>query len=142
MTLQIRPFELEHFHDLAARGHMRPWQSMLSGDDWRLLAARGEAWSGFVGDVCVGCAGIVDHGEGRGEAWAMLPDDAGPHMAAITRAVMRGLRTTPLRRVQAITACTFAPGRKWAKMLGFRFEGTLRAYCADGSDAEIWARVR
>ena len=106
------------------------------------LAAASEqiAWRGPL-YILAGFAGIIALGEGRGEAWALLAQDAGRLMPAIVRALARGLAISPFRRVQIVTACDFPPARRLARLLGFSFEGRLRAYLSDGGDAELWART-
>lgn len=92
----------------------------------------------------VACAGVVEMWPNRGHAWALLGDNAGPHMIAITRAIRAFLDALPLRRVEMAVDPDFPAALRWARMLGFECEtpSPMRAYCPDGRGAYLFARVR
>jgi hypothetical protein len=139
----VEPFEVDHLSRLQVQPHQTGWHRALIGTDWSVLAqAPNQAWAAVDEARTLGCAGYVDMGGGRARAWALLSGDLGPAMTAITRAVRRGLDLAEFRRVDAEVVANFQPGRRWASMLGFKFEGVMRAYCDDGEDAELWARVK
>ena len=139
--MRVEPLTPAHLEALTLQPAQRAWRETMSRDQFDALAA-GDAWTALVGDRVVGCGGLIELSYGRAEAWALIAGDAGPHMALITRAVRRFLSASPVRRIEAVTAVNFPPARRWAKMLGFRFEGVMTSYLDDGSDAERWAMVR
>lgn len=46
-----------------------------------------------------------------------------------------------LRRVQTTLRAEYVEGNRWLSFLGMEKEGTMRAFCSDGTDCELWARV-
>ena len=141
--MRIEPFRPRHLSELILQPHQRAWQGRVSAGHARVLGRQGQAWSGFGADGRpVACAGVLDRGEGRGLAWALLAADLGPGgFVALHRAVSRGMAAMPYRRIEAHVAAGFAPGRRWARLLGFAFEGVMRGYLADGGDALLFARL-
>jgi hypothetical protein len=106
------------------------------------LAASGPAWSGFDGDLIVGCGGIATEHPGCGTAWTLLnPMASGRRMLAVDRVARRVLASCPTRRIQAHADLSFSPAMRWLKLLGFEFEGVLRAYSPDGRDMALFSRV-
>lgn len=141
--MKVEPMKAEHLEALVLQPSQAAWRDGMTADQFSALAATDAAWTMLdeQGRVLM-CAGVIETGAGRGEAWALLSEDSGPAMIAITRAVGRYMQASPFRRIEAVVAVSFAPGRRWAKMLGFRFEGLMTAYLDDGSDAERWAKVK
>jgi hypothetical protein len=139
--MRIEPFHVAHLDAMALQPHQRAWRAGLSGSSLGWLAEPGDAWTGFVDGRPVACAGLLDLGGGRAEAWALCGVEAGRVMVPLTRALGRGLAASAFRYVQAHTARDFAPARRWVALLGFRFAAVLPRYCDDGGDAELWTRV-
>lgn len=139
--MRVEPFRAQHLAELVLQPHQRVWQDSLTDEQGRAVEALGSAWTLFT-DRLVGCGGVIDRGGGRGEAWALIAQDAGRDMLAATRAVRRYFETAPFRRIEAVTAANFAPAGRWAEMLGFVNEGLMAAFCADGSPAYRWAMIR
>ncbi len=53
------------------------------------------------------------------------------------------LRSPHAHRVEVIALASRKPAHVWyERALGLRYEGLLRGYCADGSDAVIYARTK
>ena len=141
--MRIEPFRPHHLSLLILQPHQQAWQGRVTSSHARALNRRGQAWTGRsdAGRV-VACAGVLDRGEGRGLAWALLAGDLEPGgFIGLHRAVAKALPTLPYRRIEAHVAADFPPGRRWARLLGFGFEGVMRGYQADGGDALLFARV-
>lgn len=101
------------------------------------LVAEGLAWTGVAGGAVVAAAGITRVWPGRGVAWALMHGLPRPAWLAATRMAARTLddaHRQGLRRIDATVACDFAPGHRWARLLGFHPYGLLRAYGPDGRD--------
>lgn len=141
--MAVEPFSVAHVERLTLQPQQARWKGTIGPDVADALERCGEAWTllDAAGEV-VGCGGTIDLGGGRAEAWALLAHDAGPHMLAATRAVRRFLLASDYRRIEAVTAESFEAGAKWVKMLGFRFEGLMSAYCDNGEAACRWAMVK
>ena len=140
--MRVEPFHPDHLARLAVQPHQRAWRDNAGDLDLACLSQGGNAgWTGLVGERPVAALGIIDVGGGRAMAWGLIAQDAGPVFLALHRAVARYLGATGYRRIEAVTASDFPQAGRWAGLLGFTHEGTMRAYCHDGSDAELWARV-
>lgn len=105
------------------------------------LAQAGPAYTGLVGGAVVICAGVSLELPTRGTAWALLSEQACRHLIGCTRAVETFLRDAQIRRVQTYVDTAFAAGHRWARLLGFEREGTLRAWGPAGEDYDLYARV-
>lgn len=126
--------DFEPWHHMAIAGH--------DDSEWaENIAKAGPACTGMVGDKPVICAGAAIQNEGRAIIWAVLSQDAGPHMLSITRHVHEFLDSRPEERLEMDVLTGFAAAHRWAKMLGFVREGTRRKFC-DGHDFDLYARIR
>lgn len=99
--------------------------SLAAADGGRLLAV----------------GGIAEQWDGRAIIWGLLSDDIGAAMVDIHRAVSRALAASQFRRIEAHVAVEHAAGRRWAELLGFTHEGTMRKFW-QGHDYDLFARVR
>lgn len=100
------------------------------------------ALSCWMDGVCVGAAGLRPIWEGRAIAWALIGRDAGPALIAITKKLRFMLATWPGNRVEMTVRSNFLPGCRLALALGFRREARLLSFFPDGSNAELFARIR
>lgn len=106
------------------------------------LAEAGPAFTGVHRGAVVGCAGLSELSPGRAYAWALLSDCRAVPFRAVHRAVVDVLNASPVRRIETAVDSGFAAGERWARLLGFGWEGRMRAYLPDGGDAELYARIR
>lgn len=142
MRVEVVPFRASHLEALTLQPAQAAWRGRIDGEAGAALEASGLAWTLFGGGRVVGCGGVIDRGGGRGEAWALLAQDAGTAMLAATRAVRRYFETAPFRRIEAVTAVDFLPAARWTRLLGFQREGRMRAFCDGGGDADRWAIIK
>lgn len=142
MRGEVVPFRAAHLESLTLQPAQAAWRGRIDGEAGAALEAGAMAWTLLCGGRVIGCGGVIDRGGGRGEAWALLAQDAGPAMLAATRAVRRYFETAPFRRIEAVTAVDFAPAARWTRLLGFEREGRMRAFCEGGGDAERWAFIK
>lgn len=137
----IRPFQIEHA--LAMR--VQPNQQLPQGEFLKALQSpAGEAYTGFVDERPIGCAGVMGIWPGRALAWALLSDEAGPHMRSLTRAIRFFLDSVPFRRVEMAVDAEFPAAIRWAAMLGFQLETPepMQGYTPDGRACYQFARVK
>lgn len=103
--------------------------------------AKGVAWTGFINDRAVGCAGFAPQWEGRAVAWALfgrgIPKTVWPAIVRKVRAETQGIKG----RIEATVPFGFGAGCRLAKLLGFEIEGLMKAFGPDGSDHFLYARV-
>lgn len=101
------------------------------------------AFTGLVGDVPIGMAGVVPKWPGTVHVWALLSPACGPYMLPITRFVRGVFDGLPQPRIEAAVLCGFEAGAQFVKLLGFEVEAPLmRKYDPAGRDHALYARVR
>lgn len=88
------------------------------------------------------CSGLAKQWENRASAWALISTEAGKHFYMIHKAVRRGILLHHFRRIEATVDVGFEQGYRWMKLLGFEYEGRMRAYTPDGRDCDLFARVQ
>lgn len=140
--MEVRPFKPEDFLALAvqpAQAADMPADRLAHGET---LAALGSSWTALNDGQILIATGLADVGGGRALAWSFLSPLAGRHLLAITRGLRGGLSGAPFRRVEMTARVAFPAACRWAVMLGFAYEGRLRAFFDDGGDAALFARVR
>lgn len=64
-----------------------------------------------------------------------------PFARAMKKLIDNEISLHNLVRVQTTLRSTYQEGGHWLSFLGMDKEGTLRSFCEDGADCEIWARV-
>lgn len=141
--MKIVPFEPWHLEKLT----LQPSQNLLQPDlanpaYGANLASAGPAYSGVVGDEVFACMGLIPQWEGRAIAWGLIAKETGPYFLKVTKAVFRTMELHPFRRIEASVKSDFVQGHRWAQMLGFKREGTMRAYAPNGDDHDLYARVK
>ena len=140
--MKIVPYRAEHMKQLTEQEATASLSAYLRPEHYEALERSEYAFTGIANDRVIGCAGVVTHWPGRGEAWAALYQACGRHMPAIHMAARRFFTVCPLRRVEAIVGTSFTAGHRRARMLGFEVEAPLlRAYLPTGEDAVMYARV-
>lgn len=132
--MMIVPFESDHVQ-------MMDVQAAQRGEIDFSRLDRKEAWTAVVDGRPICCAGLQEMWPGRAYAWALLAHDAGRYMVRLTRAIRSRLDCARFQRVEMAVAAHFAPGVRWARMLGFEMECKARKYMPDGGDAWIFVRV-
>lgn len=139
IVVQFRP---EHLHGLLLQPSQAIMQQTLADPAYgQSLAAAGPAYSAIHDDQVLACAGLIPQWPNRALAWALVASEAGRHMISIHKAVLKTLSAYPCRRIETAVSCNFSNGHRWATMLGFQKEGTMRAYTPDGSDCNLYARL-
>lgn len=106
------------------------------------LAASPWSFAAIDGDEVLGCAGVYEVWEGRALAWALIGKTSGRHFKAIHRAVAGFLAQAKWRRIEMVVDAQFDAGIRWARLLGMKQEGLMRAYGPDGKDYYLFAKVQ
>lgn len=121
----IRPQQAQQ-HEVAYEGVKKP---------------PGQGWTAVVDGLPICCGGLIRAWEGRAYAWALLDQDAGPHMVPLTRGIRSLLDRAGWRRIEMAVDAEFPEGARWARLLGFRHEVRARKFLANGNDADIFVRL-
>ena len=108
------------------------------------LAMAGPAFTAWQDGVPVLTAGFLILQPHHARCWCRLAQIDGCTLAALskrTRAVI-DLAATDYPRIDMEVHTPFEAGHRWARMLGFVREGTMRGYGPNGEDFDLYARVR
>lgn len=107
------------------------------------LIDRSVGWSGWGhGQRCVGMAGVFPIWEGRAEAWALIGEGAQRYALGIVRKAREVLDGVSAHRVELNVKTSNVEGHRLAILLGFEYESTARKYHPDGSDVDVFVRLR
>lgn len=140
----IMPFKKEHFEELSRMPKQAFMKPILSTFGYADELEKQFSFSGLFNNRIVACAGLIPLWENNVRAWAITTTDiGGQSMLAVHRAVKRMLDVRTERRIEVEVDSNFDAGHRWIKMLGgFKWEGRMEKYTADGRDCDRYARVR
>lgn len=143
--MQVVSLNKEHLYKLS----LQPSQAYLRDyidvpGYYEQLISGGYAFAGIRGDTVVAAAGVVMTQSHVALAWALLSDAITPRsMISVHRAVKDFIDTSPIRRIEMhVRADAPESAKRWAGMLGFEYEGTMRSYSLDGVDCDLYARIK
>jgi hypothetical protein len=125
------PFKPEHLASLRAQPEQMIEVSALT-PEFAAGLARTDAWTIVDGEETLFCGGVVEY-QGIGVLWAAVSSRIGRRMITVTRMCQRYLSLSSLR-IETSVRTDFAPGCRWAELLGFRREQHLPREGFDGSD--------
>ena len=90
----------------------------------------------------LGIAGVWVIENHRANAWAIIDGEIGPDYIHFHKAVNRFLDSAEYQRIEMAVEVNFKEAKRWAEMLGFKQEGLMHKYFANGNDAFLYARVK
>lgn len=139
----VVPFKAEHLGDILLQESQIAFQpSMLDVSYGKMLETAGPAFTAIYDEHVVACLGIIPQWENRAVAWGLIGIDAGRAFVSVHRAVRRFLELQQYARIETAVSSEFEEGHRWAQLLGFQKEGTMRAYTPDGRDCDLYARLK
>ena len=136
------PLEQKHLDAIAlqpAQRHVRAFMTEPGYID--TLKAGGPCMALEDGGEVLVCCGLMAMWENRSVAWSLISESAGRHFVRIFRMMRAILEAHPVRRVECTVDPGFDNGHRLAKLLGFQFEGLMRAYLPDGRDVCLYGKV-
>ena len=140
-SYRVTPFRAWHMEWLTARGTPADGVGLTLPPSALAEAERQNTWTGVWEGDPIAVAGTMLQWPGRHLAWAYLPLATGRHMRWITREVRSNLATLD-GRIEMTVRADFAPGLRWAKMLGFEIETPLlRRFGPQGEDHVGFVRI-
>lgn len=139
--IEVIPFEPEHLAMIDFQPSQVGLMEVVDDDYAASLKASGPCYTGMKGDKVVVCAGISIMWDNRAIGWVKMSKDAGRDLVFIHRAVQNIIDNAGMRRVEAYVDSTFEEGKRWVKMLGMSYEGTMKAFSPDGRDHDLYARI-
>lgn len=101
------------------------------------------AFAAIEDGTVLGCGGLMEMWAHRALVWSFVGANAGKHFTKIHRAVKEFIDNAPYRRIEAEVDVDFAPGHRWARMLGFTLEAErMKCFRVDGGDSALYAKVK
>lgn len=77
--------------------------------------------------------------------WGLISDDVRQKPLAFHRVTRELLKyyekTAAPRRIQMDVKASYIEGQRWAKSLGFEYEGTMKRYGVNGEDFHLYGRA-
>ena len=138
----IIPFQPNHLKEIEAHDsqnmHSRQWDS----DYCDALLKAGPCFTLIDDDKIICCCGLCHQWEERAIVWCIMSKYAGAYMLTITRATFNFLKLMNIRRLEAHVDPNVKEHQRWIRMLGFEFEGRMRAFAPDGRHFDLYARVQ
>jgi len=143
--LEFIRFEPAHLGALRLQAAQAYLQPLLLKPEYGAALTGPDTWSGLLDGRIVGCAGILPQWPGRAIAWALLSHElCGRHFLRAHHQVLNVLRSAQhggMRRIETSVDAGFNAGHRWARALGFRPEGLMRAYSPEGRDHVLYACI-
>jgi RimJ/RimL family protein N-acetyltransferase len=143
--MEVVKFAAAHLQDFncAREIEAKMMAAVLADPTYGEALAREElAFSGFVRGTVVACAGLIQQWPGRALTWALMSAEARPFMTQITRAIVRQMDRSGIRRIESAVDVSYPVSQRWHTIMGFEREGLMRAYTPDGRDCFLYARVK
>jgi len=114
--------------------------------EWKDIVDKSVAYTLMCDDEILCCGGVCFYRKQFGEAWILCSRKAEEHPVATVRATKRVIddimKTHDMYRIQATVQCDWVEAQKFIKLLGFKWEGTLRRYGPDRSDYFMYSRIK
>lgn len=131
---QMKPFQAQDHDELKRLGGEGIGGHLDMAPEMLKFMATHPSWTLFYNGNPVCAGGYVPLWPGRYLGWAFLNTLTPKHMLPITR-YSRKVMALPVGRVEISVRSDFAPGQRWAELLGFKIETPLlRAYGPKGED--------
>lgn len=142
--VEFRVCQPGHLEYIDVQDEQRVDKAVMLKTDYAEIACSYIALSAWVGNECVGAAGLVKIYPHRAVAWALLSRNIGMALVPATRKIKRVLELEPIARIEMTVAVGFKAGHTWARMVGMKLETPepLRKHGAQGEDEMLYARVR
>lgn len=140
--MEVRTFQPADLFAIAVQEAQAEARSIISTPGYgEALAKAGPSFTATCNGEVVACAGVITQWPGNARAWAILSESAGKCMLTLTRAIRTWLRFHNDGRIDCAVQCDFAESVRWARLLGFELEGTMRAYTPERRDCFLFAQV-
>lgn len=119
--------------------NLDPELEAITKKDIEFGVGHGTAYSLFVDKKIISIAGVVSMREGIGESWSAptpaIMKNAIFYFRIVKWGVYDAIDKLNLRRVQTVCRSDDPISYEWQQRLGFDFEGIMKSYNDDGTDA-------
>lgn len=142
--IEYRPCKQEHIRYIDPQDGDSRSKLVYLDPDYAYIINDHFSMSAWVGNECMGAAGIITLHKYQGIAWAIVSRKAGPYMLAITRKIKKAIELHPCKRIEMRVIFDFEEGHKWAKLIGFGEPEAprMRSSGVFGEDETLYARVK
>jgi hypothetical protein len=134
--IKVRPFRPEDYEKIRLKSIYGPE---------KIEGVLGPAFTFLIDEQPIAIFGMYLIGPGLGQVWALTSDDLRREALGFHKAVLGliywSFDNWKLRRMQMSVRVGYTEGWKWARSLGFKCEGVMKAYSPDGTDCWLFARV-
>lgn len=137
--MEIMAFKAEHLNEILLKD---PQPGLNPAQAEYIERTQPYSWTVKHEDKVLGCGGVVHRSETRGEAWAVIDRQARKHFMTLTRIALSILGSSSLTRIEATASADRKENWHWLQLLGFEFEGIMKKYNPNGSDAALYARIK
>ncbi len=153
MNVKVVPYEVAHAYEILDKIIEEEDLQLSKFPDWdvwvKSVKDNGPAYTLFVNDEIVGCAGVILLGYGKGEAWMLrvssrLCKCKKTAYKIIKEVLPMIIKANNLKRVQALIKPDFDRGKNLAKHLGFKNETPegMEGYGPNGETFLMYAKIR
>lgn len=141
--MEVVKFEKEHINGLRVHEYMKHIENSFDDEYGDTLAAF-PSYTAIVNGEVIACAGMVQTGVYRWQAWALMSEKTKDYMIPITRAMNHYISYLNTPRIETHVRSDFKAGQRWMKMLGFNCETPepMKNWGDDGYDYYLYARVK
>lgn len=143
--MRIEELKIQHLQYIDVQDAQKHLVDNLYNEDYcKYLVENTESYA-LVNDdnKVIFAGGIIRQVEGRGLMWSIFAKDSGKYFVRIVRAIRHIL---PLfkeyHRIELTVAPDFCQAHRFAKVIGFEKEATLKKYFSNGEDADLYVRFR
>lgn len=138
----IIPFEPEHLELIELQESQKLFKERFKNEYASHLIDSGPCYSAIEDGIVYACAGVSIQWDNRAIVWSLLSKDVGRHFTRIHKAAFRLMDMVSIRRIEAHVDPDFPEAHRWIKMLGFEFEGRMKAFSPYGDDMDLYARIK
>ena len=144
MRIEYRRCVAEHLRFIEVQDAQKEEHAAMIATEYAEIACQDIALSAWLGNRCLGAAGVVPLFPHRFIAWSLVSRHIGGAMVDVTRKIRRVLADHPAKRIEMTVDVDFDAGHRWAILVGMKLETPepLRAYGARGEDEMMYARIR
>lgn len=142
--LEVQPLSKWHFNMLDIQDS-QSWLEDYIPDRSTYATTMIDAGPAFAlvdGTRVLGIAGVWEIESHRANAWAVIDRQIGTDYIHFHKAVKSFIERSLYQRIEMAVEVDFKQAKRWAEMLGFKQEGFMHKYFANGSDAFLYARVK
>jgi hypothetical protein len=136
--VRLEKFHVEHLSEFELQDAQKRYAILLDNLDCTNIDLVSAVHMGTV--YCI--AGLHKAWEGRAHGISFMSAHAGKVMRPLAHKLIEWMDSKQFKRIEITVDRGWAPGMRWADMLGFKLEGVMHSYYPHGGDAYLYARVR